>query len=159
MVICLEWGTDLHMAQLMPLPLTVSCFSKIQIALTFLVPVVPEKGPLNWCVCVCVRACVCACVCLFFCLSDHSRLSEIQTAPHFCAFLGPECVCFLNWKLQVAQGKENMSTCYLEVGCLALHYLTSTCSYMSAKLLLLLLYLYQSVCVLLQIARMDFCGW
>ena len=30
-VICLEWGADLHMAQLMPLPLTVSCFSEIQI--------------------------------------------------------------------------------------------------------------------------------
>jgi len=26
-VICLEQGADLHMAQLMPLPLTVSCFS------------------------------------------------------------------------------------------------------------------------------------
>ena len=38
MVICLERGTDLHMAQLMPLPLTVSCFSKIQIGFTFLVP-------------------------------------------------------------------------------------------------------------------------
>jgi len=37
-VICLEWGADLHMAQLMPLPLTVSCFSKIQIGFTFLVP-------------------------------------------------------------------------------------------------------------------------
>jgi len=32
-VICLERGADLHMAQLMPLPPTVSCFSKIQIAL------------------------------------------------------------------------------------------------------------------------------
>ena len=31
MVICLERGANLHMAQLMPLPLTVSCFSKIQI--------------------------------------------------------------------------------------------------------------------------------
>jgi len=31
MVLCLERGADLHMAQLMPLPLTVSCFSKIQI--------------------------------------------------------------------------------------------------------------------------------
>jgi len=29
-VICLERGADLHMAQLMPLPLTVSCYSKIQ---------------------------------------------------------------------------------------------------------------------------------
>ena len=38
MVICLEPGADLHMAQLMPLPLTVSCFSKIQIGFTFLVP-------------------------------------------------------------------------------------------------------------------------
>jgi len=45
------------MAQLMPLPLTVSCFSKIQIGFTFLVPAhlgSPGKGPLN----VCVRVCV-----------------------------------------------------------------------------------------------------
>ena len=38
MVICLERGADLHMVQLMPLPLTVSCFSEIQIGFTFLVP-------------------------------------------------------------------------------------------------------------------------
>jgi len=38
MVICLERDADLHMAQLMPLPLTVSSFSKIQIGFTFLVP-------------------------------------------------------------------------------------------------------------------------
>jgi len=37
MVICLERGADLHMVQLMPLPLTVSCFSKIQIGFAFLV--------------------------------------------------------------------------------------------------------------------------
>jgi len=37
MVICLERSADLHMAQLMLLPLTVSCFSKIQIGFTFLV--------------------------------------------------------------------------------------------------------------------------
>jgi len=36
MVICLEQGADVHMAQLMPLPLIVSCFSKIQICFTFL---------------------------------------------------------------------------------------------------------------------------
>ena len=41
MVICLERGADLHTAQLMPLPLTISCFSKIQIGLTFLVPAHP----------------------------------------------------------------------------------------------------------------------
>ena len=56
MVICLEQGADLHTAQLMllPLPLTVFCFSKIQIGLPFwywLTRVVPEKGPLNGCVC------------------------------------------------------------------------------------------------------------
>jgi len=42
------------MAQLMPLPLTVSCFSKIQIGLPFwyrLTRLVPDKGPLNGCVC------------------------------------------------------------------------------------------------------------
>jgi len=54
-VICLERGADLHMVQLMPLPLTVSCFSEIQIGFTFLVPAhpgSPDKGPLNGCVCV-----------------------------------------------------------------------------------------------------------
>ena len=40
-VICLERDADLHMAQLMPVPLTVSCFSKIQIGFTFLVPAHP----------------------------------------------------------------------------------------------------------------------
>ena len=40
-VICLERDADLHMAQLMPLPLTVSCYSKIQIGFTFLVPAHP----------------------------------------------------------------------------------------------------------------------
>jgi len=57
MVICLERDADMHMAQLMPLPLTVSCFSNIQIGFTFwyrLTRVVPEKGLLNGCVCVCV---------------------------------------------------------------------------------------------------------
>jgi len=53
-VICLERGADFHMAQLMPLTLTVSCFSKILIGLTFLVPVHPDtpgKESLNRCVC------------------------------------------------------------------------------------------------------------
>ena len=53
MVICLERGADLHMAQLMPQPLTVSCFSKIQIGFTFLVPAhlaSPEKGRETVCV-------------------------------------------------------------------------------------------------------------
>ena len=56
MVICLERVADLHMAQLMPLPLTVSFFSKIQIGFTFLVPAhpgSPGKRAVRW-VCVCV---------------------------------------------------------------------------------------------------------
>jgi len=47
-VVSLERGADLHMAQLMPLPLAISCFSKIQIGFTFLVPAHPgspgQKG-------------------------------------------------------------------------------------------------------------------
>jgi len=59
-VVCLEQGANLHMAQLMPLPLTVSCFSKIQIGFTFLVPAhlgSPGKIAVKW-------VCVCVCVCL-----------------------------------------------------------------------------------------------
>ena len=49
------WGADLHMARLMPLPLTVSCFSKIQIGFTFLVLAHPgSPGAFKW-VCVCVN--------------------------------------------------------------------------------------------------------
>ena len=55
-VICLERGADLHTAQLMPLPLTVSCFSKIQIGFTFLVPAHPgspgQRAVKRACVCV-----------------------------------------------------------------------------------------------------------
>jgi len=57
MVICLERDADLHMAQLMPLPLNISCFSKIQIGFTFLVPAhlgSPGKRAVK-------RVCVCVC--------------------------------------------------------------------------------------------------
>jgi len=56
-VICLERGADLHMAQLMPLQLTVSCFSEIQVGFTFLVPAhpgSPGKTAVKW-VCVCIE--------------------------------------------------------------------------------------------------------
>ena len=59
MVICLERGADLHTAQLMPLPLTVSCFSKIQIGFTFLVPADPDSPGRR----AVKRVCVCVCVC------------------------------------------------------------------------------------------------
>ena len=58
MIICLERGADLHMGQRMPLPLTVSWFSKIQIGFTFLVPAHPsspgQRAVKRVCVCVCV---------------------------------------------------------------------------------------------------------
>ena len=57
MVICLEQDADLHMIKLMPLPLTVSCFSKIQTGFTFLVPAHPgspgKRAVKRVCVCVC----------------------------------------------------------------------------------------------------------
>ena len=57
MVICLEQGADLHMARRVPLPLTVSCSSKIQIGFTFLVLAhlgSPGSTAIKWlCVCVC----------------------------------------------------------------------------------------------------------
>ena len=56
MVISLERDADLHMAQRMPLPLTVSCSSKIQIRFTFLVPAHPgspgERAIKHECVCI-----------------------------------------------------------------------------------------------------------
>jgi len=71
-VICLERSANLHMVQLMPLPLTVSCFSKIQIGFTFLVLVYPgspgQRAVKLVCVCVCVRACVRVCVCVRLCV-------------------------------------------------------------------------------------------
>jgi len=69
MVICLERGTDLHMAQLMPLPLTVSCSSKIEIGFTFVVPAhlgSPGQRAVKW---VCVGVCGCFsvfCACILF---------------------------------------------------------------------------------------------
>ena len=59
-VIYLERGADLHIVQLIPLPLTVSCFSKIQIGFTFLVsayPGSPRQRAIK-------RVCVCVCVCI-----------------------------------------------------------------------------------------------
>ena len=56
MVICLQRGADLHMAQQILLPLTVSCSSKIPIGFTFLVLAHPggpgQRAVKRVCVCV-----------------------------------------------------------------------------------------------------------
>ena len=74
MVICLEQGADLHMAQLMPLPLTVSCFSKIQIGFTFLVPAHPGSPGRR----AVKRVCVCVCTVVRL----HSNIHNHQTLRH-----------------------------------------------------------------------------
>ena len=59
MVMCLGQGAGLHMAQLMPLLLTISCSSKSRLVLPFwcrLTWVVPDKiqeGHKQLCMCVC----------------------------------------------------------------------------------------------------------
>ena len=104
MVISLERGADLHMAQLMPLPLTVSCFSEIQNGFTFLIPAQlgspGQRAVKRVCVCVCLPAdrgaeyCderVCVCVCLSAIISSQL---QVRSQPNFCAcylkpWLGP----------------------------------------------------------------------
>ena len=73
MVICLERDADLHMAQLMPL--TVSCFSKIQIGFTFLVPAHPGSPG--------QRAVKRICVCVWHQLDDMQTIcTSLQTDNH-----------------------------------------------------------------------------
>ena len=67
MVVCLVRGADLHMAQLMPVPLTVSCSSKIPIGFTFLIPAHPgspgQTAVKRMCVCVFFGASVNSIIC------------------------------------------------------------------------------------------------
>ena len=77
MVVCLEQGADLHMAQLMPLPLAVSCFSKIQIGLTILVPAHPGSPGQRAVkrVCVLFRGCI------------HTQCTPLPTGLHLAVSL------------------------------------------------------------------------
>ena len=79
MVICLERDADLHMAQLMPLPLTVSCFSKIQIGFTFLVSAhlgSPGKRAVK-------RVCGCVCASITYWLLIAKAQQPVQVKNHF----------------------------------------------------------------------------
>jgi len=71
-VVSLERSADLHTAQLMPLPLTVSGFSKIQIGFTFLVAAHPgspgQRAVKRLCVCVCAHVRACARACMHACV-------------------------------------------------------------------------------------------
>jgi len=78
MVICLERDADLHMAQLMPLPLIIPCFSKIQIGFTFPIlayPGSPGKRAVK-------RVCVCASIFVFlvyFSCCISARMFSVPT--------------------------------------------------------------------------------
>ena len=85
MVVCLEQGADLHMAQLMPLSLTVSCFSKPQIGFTFLVPAhlgSPGKRAVKR---VCVYGKISVFLCFFYKCVDRNVFSLLyvgSTVPY-----------------------------------------------------------------------------
>ena len=88
MVICPERGADLHLAQLMPLPLTVSCVSKIQIGFTFLVPAHPgspgKRAVKRACACVASRVDTAACVRLFVqSLTGRSSRAEVLSCSFY----------------------------------------------------------------------------
>ena len=79
MVVCLERGADLHMVQLMPLQLTVSCFSKIQIGFAFLVPAHPGSPGQRAAKRVCVR-----------CVAVSSRVNPLWARSPQKEYLGPD---------------------------------------------------------------------
>ena len=80
-IIYLKQDADLHMVQLMPLPFTVSCFSKIQIGFIFLILAhlgsLGQKAVKHVCVCVCVQLtyCVDFSVATVNCVMVHNRCS------------------------------------------------------------------------------------
>jgi len=112
-VICLEQGADLHIAQLMPLPLTVSCFSNIQIGFTFLVQAhlgSPGKRAVK-------RVCVNICVCV---------INMAKTADYICCSVDSKTFhseCTLVQLCQPLAGKTTVDkvTSYCSTGSKTLH--------------------------------------
>ena len=90
MVICLERDADLHIAQLMPLPLTVSCFSKIQIGLAFLVPAHLDSSGKR----AVKRVCVCTCCLLVYIVC-------FPTYPFFLYFFLTYLLLYLSFPLRI----------------------------------------------------------
>ena len=105
MIICLERGADLHMFQLMPLPLTVYCFSKIQIDFTFLVPTHPGSPGQR----AVKRVCVCVCL-LKFILS-----SNIWTLFYSVKFGSELCICSICIIYRLSLNKHIVAYLILDV--------------------------------------------
>ena len=81
----------------MPLPLTVSCFIKIQIDITFLVLAYllrPGKRVVI-CVCVCVCVCVCTHVCVCVCVAFKTEV--------------------MVWCHDLPHGTEKLEACYFVI--------------------------------------------
>jgi len=117
---CLERGADLHMARRMLLPLTVSCFCKIQIGFTFLMPAhlgSPGKVPLNGRVCVCVGVVLQGHLlahCQVHGISDVSEsysLGGSSDAAFCCQYCGSLFVC---WQHQLPADQQLPSSRMLE---------------------------------------------
>ena len=128
MVICLKRDADLHVAQLMPLPLTISCFSKIQIGFTFLVPAhlgSPGKRAIKR-VCVCVYlhvrnilACWYMLICLWLCCVKLLKLSSC----HFLQlFLTKGYICWSEYLFSIP---GSISLIYMHFGTNQIVYSTS----------------------------------
>jgi len=93
MVISLGRSANVHMVQLMPLPLTVSCSIKSKLVSPFwnqLTRVDPDKGPLNGCYCCC---CLCDCAIIITDLLSYQHnlrslnLQRCGTDAHFSWYL------------------------------------------------------------------------
>jgi len=92
---CLGWGADLHIAQRMPLPLTISCSSKSRLVLPFLVlPFwylltrgVPDRFQQS------SKTVVCVCVCVCVCVLELEWLSFLVTAHPGCSVKNDCCFC------------------------------------------------------------------
>jgi len=91
MIICLDRDADLHMAQLMPLPLTVSCSSKIQIGFTFLVPANPGSPG--------KRAVKRVCVCIYLVRATRTLP---QTATSVCDMYTGNALC-VHWSVTTSE--------------------------------------------------------
>ena len=120
MFICLERDADLHMAQLMPMPLTVFCFSKIQIGFSFLVPAHPgspgqravKRARAR------ARACVRACVCVTsLCESELHIMTSAQFTLCLKTFAVPE-IDFLFVVAFLADVKFTINLCIILIQCI-----------------------------------------
>jgi len=96
----------LHMAQLMPLPLTVSCFSKIQIGFTFLVPAHPgspgKRAIKRLCVCWCCRD-VCSSFAADWCVLHILNATTTATTAPFNGFFSRT-----TWVNRYQKGKTSL---------------------------------------------------